>query len=434
MESCKSKNQNSDSKYGSTNEKMVSILVVDDDRTCLSVVASLLKGCSYQVLTAKDPLDALCILQTGAIKIDLIVSDVHMPGLDGFELQRRIQQEFQIPVVCDREASKLCEGSESGASFFVIKPITAEDLKSIWDFRNQWKKKLDKGKNITSNDSYDNDNEDDIGNKLYEKKSKRKLQITDNNNHNDGENIAIEGEALVIKKKNLNWTQSLHGKFLRAMQYLGSEGSIPRKIVSIMNVPGLKREEVASHLQQKKRLEAEHDPDMFKTLQNGNRWSSSFLSHKALLGYGKSKLLTNPGFARTCLMNGTYPSEMYHMNHNGFSRQIQPPACYNGSGQEVHSTFVSQRDFAYPQINYVVTEQQNESTDDENKYQDYYVGNNFDFGDAFLEEQDMPNTDKVHTELDEYHDNRCNNTGTPNFETKGNRQSNDDQQGMGKDF
>lgn len=62
----------------------------------------ILVTCSFFiVLTAKDPVDALFILRTRAIKFDLVVSDIHMPELDGFELQRRIHQEFQLPVVCE---------------------------------------------------------------------------------------------------------------------------------------------------------------------------------------------------------------------------------------------------------------------------------------------------------------------------------------------
>ncbi|KAL8117019.1 hypothetical protein AgCh_023270 [Apium graveolens] len=101
MEISKLNNQNNGSNDGSTKEKVVTILVVDDDRTCLSLIASLLNGCTYRVLTTKDPLDALRILRTGVIKFDLVVSDVHMPGMDGFELQRWIHQDFQLPVVCE---------------------------------------------------------------------------------------------------------------------------------------------------------------------------------------------------------------------------------------------------------------------------------------------------------------------------------------------
>ncbi|KAL8117017.1 hypothetical protein AgCh_023268 [Apium graveolens] len=401
MEISKLNNQNNGSNNGSTKEKMVTILVVDDDRTCLSLIASLLKGCAYRVLTAKDPLDALRILRTGVIKFDLVVSDVHMPGMDGFELQRWIHQDFQLPVVCDREASNLCEGSQSGASVFVVKPITTEDLKSIWDFVNKWKKNLAKGKNLISDDSSAKDNEDDTGNKVPKDK------------------------ALLTKKNKLNWTPFLHDKFVRAVQHLGPQGSIPRNIVTVMNVPGLRREQVASHLQkyridQEKQSEAEQNPDLFKTLQNGKRFSSKWTNKRYI---SQSDVpATTPEFSSSDKISSGFNSVQtlapIHMNQNGISKQTQPQNYYTGGALEVYNTFASQRNFASPTFDNVVPEQQYRSADqinvsvygstyqstDLNKNQEFYIRNNFDFGDAFLVNKDLPNADNVQTDLDEEHE------------------------------
>ncbi|KAK1352097.1 hypothetical protein POM88_053811 [Heracleum sosnowskyi] len=464
---------------------MVTILVVDDDRSCLAIVARLLNGCNYKVLTANNALDALCILRTRAIKFDLVVSDVHMPDLNGFELQRRIHEEFQLPVVlmsADKKANNLCEGSQSGASLFIVKPISTEDLKLIWEFGNQWKKKLAKGKNIISDYSYDNDNEDDdndddneddIGNKLYEKNSKRKVQIVDEDDKDVGKNIVIEGEPLVTKKKKVVWTPILHENFIKAVHHLGPGGSVPRNIHQVMNVPGLTRENVASHLQKykiylKKRREVENDPSMLTKLKNGKMWSSSFLSHEALLGYRQSsKLLTNPGFPPSGQSSGTYPSQLYQP-------QIQPSNCYIGSGQGVYNTFVSQSNFASPTFGTAFPEQQYESADLSNGFlygSTYQSTDENNFGDAFRVNKDMPNADNVHLNLDEQESDEVNgaisgnntttnveelvfwdennpsenqnnegmivysadNAETSNFNSKGNQPSNDDQQGQGLD-
>lgn len=52
-------------------------------------------------MTAKHPKDALCTMRIKDGTFDLVVSDVHMPDMDGFELQKVIEQEFNLPVVCE---------------------------------------------------------------------------------------------------------------------------------------------------------------------------------------------------------------------------------------------------------------------------------------------------------------------------------------------
>lgn len=131
-----------------------------------------------------------------------------------------------LVMSADNNASSLCHGSQNGASFFVLKPISTKDLKSIWDFGNQWKKKLAKGKIKVSDYGYDNDNKDDIGNKLYEKNPKRKLKIIDDGDHDDSENTAMKGKSLATKKNKVVWTPYLHGKFVQALQHLGPEGKM----------------------------------------------------------------------------------------------------------------------------------------------------------------------------------------------------------------
>ncbi|KAI8030010.1 putative two-component response regulator ARR21 [Camellia lanceoleosa] len=79
--------------------RSISILVVDDDTTCLSIVAAILKSWNYEVVTVKHPIEALCTLRTRGGSFDLVITDVHMPNMNGFELQRQIHEEFKLPVV-----------------------------------------------------------------------------------------------------------------------------------------------------------------------------------------------------------------------------------------------------------------------------------------------------------------------------------------------
>lgn len=53
------------------------------------------------VMTVKHPRDALCTLRIKGVSFDLVVADVHMPDMNGFELQQQINHEFNLPVVCE---------------------------------------------------------------------------------------------------------------------------------------------------------------------------------------------------------------------------------------------------------------------------------------------------------------------------------------------
>jgi signal transduction histidine kinase/CheY-like chemotaxis protein len=74
------------------------ILVVDDDRTTVRFCQRLLERASYQVVTTMDPLEALQILNE--CRFDLLLSDIHMPVMDGFELITRAKQtQPDLPVL-----------------------------------------------------------------------------------------------------------------------------------------------------------------------------------------------------------------------------------------------------------------------------------------------------------------------------------------------
>jgi CheY-like chemotaxis protein len=68
------------------------VLVVDDDPLVLDYATNVLQDCGYTVLAASDGAAALILLRDHAL-IDLLFTDVVMPGLDGVELARRARQQ-----------------------------------------------------------------------------------------------------------------------------------------------------------------------------------------------------------------------------------------------------------------------------------------------------------------------------------------------------
>ncbi|OIR00928.1 gliding motility regulatory protein [mine drainage metagenome] len=102
-----------------------SILVVEDSITSRALLKNILESAGYQVTTAVDGLDAYTTLKTGAF--DLVVSDVEMPRMDGFDLTARVRADKQLaglPVVlvtalASREHRE--RGIDVGANAYIVK-------------------------------------------------------------------------------------------------------------------------------------------------------------------------------------------------------------------------------------------------------------------------------------------------------------------------
>lgn len=110
------------------------ILLVDDSATVLLMERMILSRSSYDLVTAKDGLEGL--EKAKQEKPDLILMDVVMPRMDGFEACRQLRaggdtREIPIIMVTTRGELKSVEsGYESGCSDYVTKPINGVELLS----------------------------------------------------------------------------------------------------------------------------------------------------------------------------------------------------------------------------------------------------------------------------------------------------------------
>ncbi len=108
------------------------ILVVEDNPDMTSALKLALEMEGYQVLTAADGLEALRILER--VTPDLILADIMMPRMDGYELYQATHQDerwLSIPFIfltakTDKEDIRL--GKEMGADDYLVKPVEKEDL------------------------------------------------------------------------------------------------------------------------------------------------------------------------------------------------------------------------------------------------------------------------------------------------------------------
>jgi two-component system KDP operon response regulator KdpE len=105
-----------------------SILVVDDDPSILGVLTAELRMEGYETLEATDGARALGLLDQ---EPDLILTDLAMPGMDGFELISRVRRQQKVPIVVlsvrGSEPDKI-RALDLGADDYVVKPPSIPEL------------------------------------------------------------------------------------------------------------------------------------------------------------------------------------------------------------------------------------------------------------------------------------------------------------------
>lgn len=105
------------------------ILVVDDDKTLVRLMREALSKAEYDVITATNGIDALQELY--AKQPDLVLLDVMMPRMDGWETAQRIRQVSAVPVIMltakDEEGDKL-KGFSAGVDDYVTKPFSFAEI------------------------------------------------------------------------------------------------------------------------------------------------------------------------------------------------------------------------------------------------------------------------------------------------------------------
>ena len=112
----------------------LTLLVVEDNASMLSFIARQLSN-EYEVLTASNGEKALCILDEHFV--NLVISDVVMPVMDGFELCKTIKADLNyshIPVIlltAKTNMSSKLEGLEMGADAYIEKPFSTEYLLAV---------------------------------------------------------------------------------------------------------------------------------------------------------------------------------------------------------------------------------------------------------------------------------------------------------------
>ncbi|KAG8383263.1 hypothetical protein BUALT_Bualt05G0166200 [Buddleja alternifolia] len=267
------------------------VLVVDDDPTWLKILEKMLKKCNYEgflfflisfnfilfplrfalmqlrpvfgLTTCNLAQEALNRLRERKDGFDIVISDVNMPDMDGFKLLEHVGLEMDLPVIMmsvDGETSRVMKGVQHGACDYLLKPIRMKELRNIW--QHVFRKRIHEVRDIEGHESLEelqmmrNGTEQFDDNYLYggEFISGKKRKDVDNKYDE-----RMCGDPSSLKKARVVWTVDLHQKFVKAVNQIGFENKAirysclaevgPKKILDLMGVPRLTRENVASHLQ-----------------------------------------------------------------------------------------------------------------------------------------------------------------------------------------
>jgi len=110
------------------------ILIAEDDRDSRELLRWILEKLAYEVVAAENGKEAWEAFRRGRFR--LVISDVLMPEMDGFELCRRIrkhkQSKYTFVIIITALIGKkdYLEGMEAGADDFVTKPFDADELRA----------------------------------------------------------------------------------------------------------------------------------------------------------------------------------------------------------------------------------------------------------------------------------------------------------------
>ncbi|KAK6153565.1 hypothetical protein DH2020_013204 [Rehmannia glutinosa] len=202
----------------------IHVLLVDHDSEGLLNTAKLLEICQYRVMSSDDNTHmAMRALENGAF--------LYIKKPATMEMMRCLWQHvLREKTRIIRERDMLVAANNHGARGIEFRDVinhhredqNPSNLESMIMMKNKGKsKKKVRGRNEDDDEEYDSENH----------------RYTINNSSN------------VKRKMCTEWTHELHAKFMNAVEQLGEGRCFPKEILELMNVPGLTRMQVASHLQ-----------------------------------------------------------------------------------------------------------------------------------------------------------------------------------------
>lgn len=113
--------------------KQYTILIVEDEKKLLNTLSDFLNLNGYRLLTAENGIEAMRQFTAYAQEIDLVLLDIMLPFLNGFELLKEIRMRSNVPVIMLTAKSSVedqIEGFEYGADDYITKPYSLSLIKA----------------------------------------------------------------------------------------------------------------------------------------------------------------------------------------------------------------------------------------------------------------------------------------------------------------
>uniref|UniRef100_A0A0D9YZN3 Two-component response regulator n=1 Tax=Oryza glumipatula TaxID=40148 RepID=A0A0D9YZN3_9ORYZ len=210
------------------------VLAVDDDPVCLKVLETLLLRCQYHVTTTNQAAIALKMLRENRDMFDLVISDVHMPDMDGFKLLELVGLEMDLPVIMlsvNGETKTVLKGITHGACDYLLKPVRIEELRNIWQhvirrkFSTRDRANLDFYEECNKPPNADSDHVHGhvtCGSPDQSGRPSKKRKEYCSEEEDEGEvNTQDIDDPSAPKKPRVVWSVELHRKFVAAVNQLG---------------------------------------------------------------------------------------------------------------------------------------------------------------------------------------------------------------------
>ncbi|CAA7402200.1 unnamed protein product [Spirodela intermedia] len=175
------------------------IIVVDNDEQTLRDLVQKLISFRYKVTACSKASCALKVLKNAEERIDLVITEVRMPDIDGFSLLQHVKMEFNIPVImmsCTRGHDLAVECLVAGATFYHQKPMDLSTVGTIWQ-------------HVTL-----------VGPMTPPSTIVKKTTEDEQDDEEEEDSIKID-KKVERKKQKVSWNHDLHMQFLDAVDRLG---------------------------------------------------------------------------------------------------------------------------------------------------------------------------------------------------------------------